>query len=168
MEKPIAIFKTLSSRLVIRYNGHVYLVSNDATDKDLGRLFEALLKNTAKLNLKLSSKKSKPQTILLLTHIQGVLEMESAAVTRVVYIRIMALAKFLELYSDGNPHLCPSEYLQSVQKDLFQIHQMPKLKPISRRLRDLSQLMETDNVAKDFVTEVILNIMKDLVHSVSR
>jgi SPX domain protein involved in polyphosphate accumulation len=120
--------------------------------------------------LKLSSSRSKPSTLLTLIHIQEALESEVTIVTKHIYIRIEALAQFLCLYSCNKnvKDFNPPEYLRALQKDLSQIYQLPKLKPICKRLESLAQRMETHIVTEESVTEEILGVMRDLVHSVSR
>jgi hypothetical protein len=167
MNKPVNVFKHFTSQLFLAYDGHVYFEEHGKPNKDLGRLFEALPKNLARINLSLSSKRSDPHLLFILTSIQEVVGKEATAVTKIINNKVNALSHFLVFYCDKDERLLPSNYLRGVEKDLSQLNQLPKIKPICKRLRVLAQLMESGPVTKIFVTEEVHQIMKGLVHLIT-
>lgn len=167
MDKQINIAKHLLGPVCLGYNGHAYLIENNKPEKDLGRLFEALPKNLARLQLSLASKRSDPDVLFMTAVIQEALEVEAANVTKTIYNKIRALTYFLRLYSVEDQRLRPSGYLLRIEGDLSQLNQLPKLKTVCKKLRVLAQLIEIGPVTKTLVKKEVRQIMADLVHLVN-
>jgi len=167
MGKQVNLAKHILGPVCLGYNGHAYLIENNKPEKDLGRLFEVLPKNLARLQLSLSSKRSDPDVLFMTTIIQEALEMETANVTKTIYNKVKALSYFLQLYSVEDQRLKPSIYLLRIEKDLSQLNQLPKLKTVCKKLRVLAQLIEIGPVTKTLVKKEVRQIMADLVHLVN-
>ena len=167
MAKNVSMMKHLLGPVCLGYDGHAYLIEDNRPEKDLGRLFEALPKNLAKLQLSLASKRSDPVVLFMTAAIQEALGVEAANVTKTIYNKIRALAYFLRLYSAGDERLRPSGYLLGIEGDLSQLNQLPKLKTVCKKLRVLAQLIEIGPVTKVLVKKEVRQVMADLVHLVN-
>jgi hypothetical protein len=167
MANNISMMKHLLGPVCLGFNGHAYITRDNKPDKDLGRLFEALPKNRARLLLSLASKRSNSYFLFTLATVQEALEIEAANVNKNVFNKVRALSYFLRLYDDGDTRLNPSGYLLRISTDLAQVNQLPKIKPICKRLRVLAQLIEIGPVTKTFVKKEVRQVMTDLVHLIT-
>ncbi|MCX6737771.1 MAG: hypothetical protein NTX26_03530 [Candidatus Parcubacteria bacterium] len=130
--------------LFLGFNGHIYQKRSGKPDKDLGRLFEVLLKVTAQINLSCRTKRGDPRYLQRLCCIQYAIRKKAAYMERLIYSRISGLATFLVLYISDDPRLKAKDFLLSLAQDkvLANLLGLPKLKPILSRIEKLANEIE--------------------------
>lgn len=140
----IAEYLDFNGDLALGFNGHVYIKQPGKSAKDLGRLFEVLLKVTAQINLSSRTKRGDPKYLQRLCRIQYAVQRKTAYIERLVYSRIYGLTTFLALYSSDDPRLEAKDFLLSLAQDkvLAKLLGLPKLKPILSRIEKLANEIE--------------------------
>jgi hypothetical protein len=167
MSRQINIAENLSSSLAMGYDGHIYSKEGGKL-KDMGRLFESLPRIRAKIDLSLVSKRINPKSLDNLSLTQRIIEAETTYVTKIIDIKIEALATYLERYSRASNGPYPSGCLNSncIPKDLRGLHQLPKIKPLCKRLEILGQQISEGSIEKNLAKQKLRQIIGELQHSV--